>query len=352
MAGPSDMRRDRGFILVVVLWLLAAMAIVASLVVWWSRQRVAEATVSIESLQDRIDAIATRDTLLYIAATTPMTRGGLPLEPLQAADLARRRLDDFGGFDKAPRGGELLLDGTPYVGIGGVVVQLQDEAGLVSMAGASGGRVEALLESAGIPRARRSRLVAALEDYVDGDDLRRLNGFEARDYERAGRPPPSGRPLRSSGEVFQVLGWNGLSAAQRERILDLSTVANAGPLNLNTAPAPLIEALAEKCLERCRARLGARAERPFASAFDFELETGAVLPGDRDVDFRTAPADVLRITLVPRTGRALRLHVRLSPLADRRAPWTIDAAYRVPRPPSDDVPRPIASPLFAQAPLD
>lgn len=350
--GGSDVRRRQGFILVVVLWLLAAMAIVASLVVWWSRQRVAEATVSSEALQDRIDTIGTRDTLLFIIATSPMTRGGLPVEPLTPAELARRRFDEFGGLDKTPRGGELRLDGTPYAALGAVVVRLQDEAGLVSLVEPTSQRTMALLAAAGVPRARRARMAAALEDFVDEDDLRRLNGLESRDYERAGRPPPSGRPLRAVGEAFDVLGWDALPPSTRERLSDAATVAYAGALNLNAAPWPLIDALAGDCRERCRARVAQRAERPFESGTGFEQETGATLPGDRDVDFRTAPSETLRFTLVPRSGRAQRLHVRLTPLADRRSPWTIDAAYRVPRPPSDDVPSPIASPLFAPTPVD
>ncbi|MGL6290158.1 MAG: general secretion pathway protein GspK [Silanimonas sp.] len=346
------MRREQGFILVVVLWLLAAIAIVASLVVWWSRQRVAEATVSVDALQDRIDTISTRDTLLFITATVPMTRGGLPVEPLAAADLARRRFDDFGGIDKTPRGGELRLDGTPYKGLGEIVVQVQDEAGLVSIASPDPFRTDALLQAAGIDRARRGRLSAALEDYVDEDDLRRLNGLEARDYERAGREPPTGRPLRAVGELFHVLGWDDLPASTRARIIDHATVGYVGALNLNTAPFELLDAMAIDCQARCRTRVALRDEVPFESGLRFELETGATLPGDRAVDFRVAPSDALRVTLVPRSGRAQRLHVRLTPLADRRSPWSIEAAYRVPRPLSDDVPRPIASPLFAPAPVD
>lgn len=346
------MRRDSGFILVVVLWLLAAIAIVASLVVWWSRQRVAEATVSVDALQDRIDTIGTRDTLLFITATVPMTRGGLPAEPLSAAELARRRFDEFGGLDKTPRGGELRLDDTPYRGLGDVVVRLQDEAGLVPIASPDPLRTAALLQSAGIDRARRGRLSAALEDYVDEDDLRRLNGLEARDYERAGRAPPTGRPLRAVGEVFHVLGWDELPASTRARIAERATVGYVGALNLNTAPFELIDAMTIDCRSRCRSRVARRDEKPFESGLGFELETGAILPGDRAVDFRVAPSDTLRFTLIPRSGRAQRLHVRLTPLADRRSPWSIEAAYRVPRPLSDDVPRPIASPLFAPAPVD
>jgi hypothetical protein len=131
-----------------------------------------------------------------------------------------------------------------------------------------------------------------------------------------------------------------------------STTLYAGALNLNAAPAPLLEALASGCARACIERLGRRGSAPFVNALQFERETGTRLPGDRDVEFRTAPSDVLRLTLTGRSGRAWRMHVRLTPLADREGPWTLEAAYRVPRPSTDDAPRPIPSPLFAPAPMD
>jgi hypothetical protein len=342
---------ERGVVLVMVLWLLAAMAVVVGLVVLWSRERVVEAQSQRTAVDARLEAISTRDTLLVIAATVPMTRAGQPLEALSPSDLAERRLDDFGGFDKAPRGGELRLDDTVYAGLGAVRVAVQDEAGLVGVGFPVNSPVVPLLQAAGVPRERRSALLAALQDFIDADDLRRLAGAEGPAYERRGLPPPLNRPLASPGELWRVLGWSGLPAPTRERIADWSTVGYSGALNLNTAPPPVIEAIAVGCGRACRARLDQRAERPFEDARQFELEASARLPGDRDVDFRTAPSELLRMTLWGASGSAWRIHVRLTPLADQAAPWSVDAAYRVPRPVSDDAPRTIPSPLFAPPPL-
>lgn len=343
-------RPDRGVALVIVLWMLVAMAIAGALVVAWSRQRLADTQLARDVVQDRIDAIGTRDTLLYIAATSPMTIAGLPVEPPGPALLASRRLEEFGGLDVSPRGGELRLDGTAYAGLGGVRVQLQDEAGLLPLSASLS--IDALLASAGVARRERARLIGALEDYVDGDDRRRLNGAESREYERAGLPPPPGRMLVSPRELSRVFGWDALPKALLERVEAQSTTLYAGALNLNAAPASLFEALASGCARSCLERLGRRESAPFEDARQFERETGARLPGDRDIDFRTAPSDTLRLTLTGRSGRAWRMHVRLTPLADREGPWILEAAYRVPRPPTDDAPRPIPSPLFAPAPMD
>jgi hypothetical protein len=149
-----------------------------------------------------------------------------------------------------------------------------------------------------------------------------------------------------------VLGWDALPAPLLERIEAQATTYYAGGLNLNAAPASLLAALASGCGRACVARLARRELAPFENAPQFERETGTRLPGDRDIDFRTAPSEALRLTLIGRSGRAWRMHVRLSPLADREGPWTLEAAYRVPRPLTDDAPRPIPSPLFAPAPMD
>lgn len=342
---------ERGFVMVLVLWLLAAVTVVVGLIVLWSRERVVEAQSLRADLDARMEAISTRDTLLVVAAVVPMTRAGQPMQALSPSELAERRLDDFGGFDKSPRGGELRLDDTVYAGLGAIRVAVQDEAGLVGVGFPVNSPMMPLLQAAGVARDRHGPLVAALQDFIDPDSLRRLAGAEAPAYERRGLAPPLGRPLAAPGELWRVLGWSDLPAATRERIADWSTVAHSGALNINTAPRPLLEAIAIGCGRACRARLDQRAERPFMDARQFEVETGARLPGDRDVDFRTAPSELLRLTLWGATGSAWRIHVRLTPLADQAAPWSVDAAYRVPRPVSDDVPRTIQSPLFAPPPL-
>lgn len=342
---------ERGVVLVMVLWLLAAMAVAVGLIVLWSRERVADAQALRTALDGRLEAVSTRDTLLVIAATVPTTRAGQPTQALSPSDLAERRLDDFGGFDKFPRGGELRLDDTTYAGLGAIRVGVQDEAGLVGVGFPVNSPVVPLLQAAGVKRDRHNALLAALQDFIDPDGLRRLAGAETSEYERTGLPPPLGRPLAAPGELWRVMGWSELPAAARERIADWSTVGYSGALNLNTAPPALIDAIALGCGRACRARIEQRVDRPFDDARQFEIETGARLPGDRDVDFRTAPSELMRMTLWGASGSAWRIHVRLTPLADQAAPWSVDAAYRVPRPVSDDAPRTIQSPLFAPPPL-
>jgi len=352
MPMPSDPgQHQRGAVLVVVLWLLVAMVVAAGAILLWSRERVADAASARAVVEDRIALIGTRDSLLYLAARVPMTMGGLPLAPIPPAELAARRLDDFGGFDKRPRGGELRLDDHPYRGLGEVVLRLQDEAGLVPIAMPVNAPLGAWLRAAGVPPRAHGRLVDALADYADPDGLRRLQGAEAREYERAGLTPPPDRPLLAVAELPRVLGFERLPAARLHALMASATTLESGALNLNSAPPALLAATVDRCDPRCRQAIAGRAAQPFLSAGDFEARSGARLPGDRDVDFRTAPSQTLRLTLAGRSGRAWRLHVRWTPLADREAPWRIDAVDLVPRPVADEPPTPIDSPLFAAPPL-
>lgn len=352
MAGSSDARRQSGFVLVMVLWMLVAIAIGVGFLMLWTSDRVAEATAARAEVDDRIAAIATRETLLYIAAIVPVTQAGLPLEPIPPGELAARRLDDFGGFDRRPRGGELLLDGTAYRGLGGIAFAIQDESGLLPVAFPSTAPVAVVLAAAGVERSAASVLVDRLLDYTDADELRRPGGAERREYERAGLPPPPGRPLLSPRELPRVLGWNTLPDAVGSRLQDWSTTAYSGALNLNTAPLPLLEAFVHDCGTVCRARLARRAAEPFVSGRQFEEEAAATLRGDRDVDYRNTPAEAWRMAFWGSSGRAWRVHVRLTPLADQAAPWTVDAVYRAPRPDAHDAPRSTPSPFLADAPLD
>jgi len=347
MLTGSDRCRDRGFVLVVVLWLLVALAVGTGVIVLWAHERVMDAQGHSQRVVDRIAMLSTRDTLLYIAARVPMTQAGLPLAPIPQGELARRHLDEFGGFDKSPRGGELSLDDHPYAGLEGVVFRLQDESGLVPIAQPVNAPLGAWLEAAGVSRRAHPVLIDALGDYADPDDLRRLRGAEQHQYERAGLPLPPNRPLLSPGELRAVFGFHDLSPDLLAGLQDSATTFESTALNLNAAPVPVLLALVDRCDRRCLAAIEGRRVKPFQSGLDFEARTGARLPGDRDTDFRSGPSGTLRLTLQGRSGGVVRLHVRLTPLADRQAPWRVDAVDLVPRPIADEPPTPTESPLFA-----
>lgn len=331
--------------------MLVAVAVVVGFVLYWTRERLDEAQRSRDEVDAQIAALSTRETLLFVASTVPSTIAGLPVEPMGADELALRRLDDFGGFDRSPRGGEILLDGTRYAGVGGIVFALQDESGLIPVARPEVSRLSLLLSGIGVPSSAQPGLIDIAADYIDADSARRTAGAEARDYERDGLAPPGDRPLLNPRELGRLPDWRNLSPTVQERLFDWTTTSYAGALNLNSAPNALLEAVLPGCRDVCRQRLSRRGEAVFLSARQFEEETAVRLPGDRDVDYRIAPSEGLRMSFMARSGRAWRIHVRLTPLADRAAPWTVDAAYRSPRPSTNEPPRTIPSPLFTATPM-
>lgn len=332
------MRAASGFVLAVTLWLLAGIAIATALVTLWAREQVTQARIGREYVEDEIARFGSRDTLLYLAATREMTRAGLPVEPLSEDMVASRRLDEFGGLMHDPIGGELRMDGTVYAGLGLSRFAVQDEAGLFPMVWPRQVDVDRFLLAQGVDAERVPGLRDALLDYLDPDDLKRLNGAERSEYAREQRPPPPNRRLLAPWEISRILGWDALGEGQLARIAERITPYYSGAVNLNTMPAALLPTWISGCPSACEQLIARRRDRPFANSSEVQALLAAPLPGDDQVDYRYIADEGLRFTIWGRTGAAWRFHVRLTPLANRRGPWSILAAYPIPRPSDDGQP--------------
>ncbi len=338
--------------LAITLWLLAGITIAVGLMTLWAVDQVGQARIGHEMLEDEIAVHDTRDTLLYLASTRELTLAGLPTGTQSEATLALRRLDEFGGLRRDPIGDELSLDGSAYMGVGGTTFQLQDEAGLYSFVWPRPADLDRFLLAHGVERDRIPRLRDTLLDYIDADDLNRLNGAESRDYEREKRPPPPNRRLLVPGEIARVMGWDELAPEQLSAIIEHTTPYYAGAVNLNTMPAELLPAWVVGCPETCDRITTRRRQTPFHSSVELQAKVGVRLPGDDLLDYRFVAEPSLRVTLWGRTGAAWRMHVRLTPLADRRGPWSILAAYPVTRPSHDKPADETGSTLFTDQTLD
>lgn len=345
---PAGSRRPRGFVLAVTLWLIAAIAIVVGVMTLWSVDRVRDASTERAGIEDRIAMASTRDTLIYIAATRELTLAGLPLKPVGDAERAKMLLDEFGALRHDPVGGELRMDGTPYSGLGGTTFAIQDEAGLFSLTWPNPFQLDGFLASQGVERDQVPRLRDALLDYIDADDLAHLNGAESRDYAAGKREPPPNRRLLLPVEVLRVYGWWKLPAEARARIPEVTTTFESGALNLNTMPEAMLPAWISGCPAVCKALVARRVVAPYRNSYQLETELGIRLPGDSLTDYRYMPSESMRLTLWGRSGGAWRIHVRLTPLADRRGPWAVLASYPIPRPAANAA-QPIEDPLFTDA---
>ncbi len=94
---------------------------------------------------------------------------------------------------------------------------IENAAGRIDVNFAPQGLLAALFEGAGASRAEAARLVAAIEDYRDPDDDRRLDGAERQAYARAGLAHgPKNAPFESTLELGRVIGMRpGLLATVR-----------------------------------------------------------------------------------------------------------------------------------------
>lgn len=339
--------RQRGFVLALTLWILAAIAVVVGLVTLWALDAVRDATQAREQLDGQLAIISTRDTLMYLGATRERTLAGMQTQVQPEAERALRSLDEFGALRHGARGGELRLDGQPYQGLAGASFAIQDEAGLFSLVAPTPFELDRFLAWAQVPPGEVAALRDAFLDYGDADSLRLLNGAEEREYARVDRPPPPNRRLLLPRETTQVLGWERLSAEARERLPGATTTFYSGAVNLNTVPEDLLPVWVAGCPQACRTLVERRELQPFRAARDVESLLGITLPGDEMVDYRFLADDTLRFTLWSRSGLGWRIHVRFTPLADQVGPWSILAAYPISAPGNDAPAQPTGSDLLA-----
>lgn len=89
-----------------------------------------------------------------------------------------------------------------------VNVNALDESGKIDVNSASDALLNSLLQTVGqVDAATAARLVDAIGDWKDPDDLRRPNGAEAPDYQAAGLSyKPANAPFENVAEVQRVLG--------------------------------------------------------------------------------------------------------------------------------------------------
>lgn len=298
-------RGTAGFVLVLTLWILVAVAIAAaffgervqsSLRLASSRQRGIEAQLALADARAEV---------IFRLSTTPLTRRGL-------GDLPSL----------------IRLDGRTYLE-SGVLVQLQDAAGLLNLNGPADQQLRRLLGTIGVPEGDRDSLVDALRDYSDPDDLRRLNGAERAQYRAAGRIDlPRNAPLVSVQELRDVYGWREQVGLWRHPAwLDLVATTGAPPLNLNTAPWQVIASLPEVTPDVARAIVARRELEPVDVAWlDLMVGTNYDTVPSPVTSF---PSAIIRVTQqVPGTPGALRYNVELT-ARGVNIPWNITDFHRL-----------------------
>jgi len=289
---------SRGFVLVVVLWILVAVG-VASV----AFQRAARTS--------RLGSInAGAETRARWAAREGLAR---------ALDAVERFGMAGGSWDAAGLGRTIRL--APFDG-GGVMeieVLMLDARARLDLNHATPEEIEGLLAAVLDPSDPRvPQLRDRILDWRDPDDRRRPFGAEAVDYFRLDSPVrPRNGPFASPEELGEIDGIDGDLLRALELLF---TVDGDGSINVNAAPTPVLSAvlgvspsIADLVAQRAR-------ERPFSNIYQIvgvipPSAQEAMAPRMRELQMRLAfnPQDleVHVVASVPRTGVAARIDAKV-----------------------------------------
>lgn len=328
--------RQRGMILVMTIWFLATLAVAAGVFALWVNRAAAELHADQQQVQAEVDALSTRSTLLYLIASRGLRPDGLHAPLGEGAVVAQMSAEELlaametgQSFETSGESEVLALDDRPYTGLGSVRFSLQDEAGLIPVnLEYDGGRLEALLKSIGVDDDQRTKLLARLRDYIDRDDLHRLNGAEAAHYKEQGISGPANEPLLSVEEIARVMGWAALVTPD---LLQSLTVANPGAQNVNAMPVPVLRALMNLGDEQIARLLTARREKPFTSFADLLARTGVNAQGGMDGGLAPTPSPFLRLRFWSPAARLSRLYrIEFTPFSADPRPWVVQSVEQLP----------------------
>jgi len=205
---------------------------------------------------------------------------------------------------------------------------LQDARGLIAINYIDDTQLYNFLGVMQVPVDQRHHLIDTLHDYIDADDLRRLEGAESAEYAAAGLPPPRNMPLVSPFELKSIIGWRDMpSLWQDPGITEFVSVGVIAPINPNTAPWQVLAALPGVTPALAKTVVARRKLGPIDVAL-FEQLTGtnqSTFP-PQAVAY---PSDSVRITQrAIGMPWAIRYNLRLTPLSSI-SPWQIGYYYRI-----------------------
>ncbi len=316
--------RQSGYVLLMVLGVLAVMAFV----VQRFAQRNDELRRNALDFQQYADGQAAVSGALAATLYWNATR---PLQPTGRGDAT------------------LLLsqDDRPYKTEDGTWVQVQDARGLLSANGAPRAALQALLVQDGVPVTRAQAMLDVLDDYIDTDNLKRLNGAERAEYQALGLPGPRNDWLLSLRELQVMPLWRE-DAARLARWSGWLTADPGHLFNPATAPLPTLRAMfpnaAPAQLDQI---LQLRAQDQLR---DLRVARAVLsLPMDEE-DYILSTGNDARIRLwAPGLPMALEYNARLTP-AGELGPWVITEQHSTKRlNPIDEAPRALAFPLASNA---
>ncbi|MBL8644554.1 MAG: general secretion pathway protein GspK [Rhodospirillaceae bacterium] len=322
----------RGFILPLTLWAMAAAGLVVVAVNEWVNRSVENARALRESMEMDLALQDIENEILFAWGTRPVSYRGIEvgrfMDKIDRTDpmsvmTADFRTDQF-----------IRLDGRPYVMESNpdYIVRIYDTRGMVNLNVPTLPSLRRLLGLFQLDESTRNSLVDALQDYTDRDDLTRLAGAEAREYERLGRRPPANSTLMTPMEAQYVLGWDKVPELwQRDLEAPFLTTCTDTGLNPNTASREaLLSNFPDMTEDDVAEVLKKREERPFRNAR--ELSAAGNTPLREDPFFFSFAPGRCFIIEVTRRDNAFRTRFSLTieGFNAKTRPWHIDYVLRSP----------------------
>ncbi|MFG6468693.1 hypothetical protein ACG01O_18870 [Roseateles sp. BYS87W] len=238
---------------------------------------------------------------------------------------------------------QLRHDGQVYLTVDEARVAVQDYRGLLSINGASRSMLRNLLVLDGVSLSRAQAMTDVLDDYIDTDSLKHINGAERPEYQALGLPGPANDWIVSLQELQGMPLWRD-DVALLARWAPLFSTDFGHIMNPATAPLPVLKALFPNAnaaqLQLVQTLRRSDQLRDIRSA---QRLTG--LPFHED-EHLLAPGPESRVTVwAPGLPRAHEYNIRLTS-AGELGPWVITEQHSITRRPFiDEAPPTLPFPL-------
>lgn len=334
MVAIMDSRRstNRGFVLPLVLWVIAISGLATAILSEWVSRAVSNAQVMQDKVQSEIAFANIRNELIFWLARRPYSYRGLQVGEFTVSEIGTAFEDVMNMDVTSDR--LIHLDGRPYIVSANerYAVSIQDGRGLINLNTINEQFLEVLFESLDIPQDNWDTLIDSLLDYRDEDEFSRLSGAEAPDYERRGLYPPANYLLLTPWEAQRVIGWTGASQLwQAQYESPILTTCRSSGFNPNTAPADVLATYVSGVTrEHANSIVEYRETFPFRNSRELGNSAGVILV-NQPFFFSFLPGRCLLVDLIDReTEERLRFSLTLLP-RNQSQPWQIDYVVRVPQ---------------------
>jgi general secretion pathway protein K len=277
-AGTPGTRR-RGVALIIVLWVLMVLSLLISGFAFRMHVETQVASFSRKELKAEM-----------------LARSGIEIARMQLIlDQSSPTNSGFDALNQAwATNAELYVD--QPLGDGKYDVTVIDEESKLPINRLTQEQLKRLMDVLGVDPSDGDVIVDSILDWIDQDDLHRLNGAE-NDYYESLSPPYACKdgPLDRVEELLLIRGvtkeiYSGEpateDAAARPGLGDLVTTLSSGQVNINTAPAPVLEALLgldESQISVIMNRrdggdgvAGTEDDQPFRSVEEFVTQLGSI----------------------------------------------------------------------------